>query len=138
MLIYLFYLQIVIYVAFIISDFWDDSHSNQSNNMIKSQQVKELLSSVTFTPPPEMTVLPCHICKKLVFSSGLEEHIRLHTESKAFECNLCKKVFSNRGNLNQHYRIHTGEKPFSCKLCPKAFTRKSSLDLHMKTHKDHV
>ena len=38
-----------------------------------------------------------------------------------------EKAFTQYAGLNQHQRIHTGEKPFECPVCGQAFSRSSEL-----------
>ena len=58
----------------------------------------------------------------------------IHDESKAFKCDVCLKLFSNKSSLEIHYRTHTGEKPFACQLCDKKFASNSRLSTHLKLH----
>ena len=62
--------------------------------------------------------------------------IKTHDESKAIECDVCLKLFSNKSELKAHYRTHTGEKPFSCQICDRKFSLKGNLVRHQATHRD--
>ena len=62
--------------------------------------------------------------------------MKIHDKLKAFNCDVCLKLFSNQKDFNRHYRIHTGEKPFSCQVCDRKFARKSALVQHQATHSD--
>ena len=64
-------------------------------------------------------------------------HKRVHIGETPYECEICKKTFSQSGNLARHTRVHTGEKPFSCDVCHKSFAESSKLSKHYKTA-DHI
>ena len=40
--------------------------------------------------------------------------MQIHTDQKAFMCDICGKGFRNKYYLDTHRRIHTGERPFVC------------------------
>ena len=57
----------------------------------------------------------------------LQSHMRIHTNEKPYECDVCEKRFSDSGNLKKHMRIHTNEKPYECDVCDKAFRDSGTL-----------
>ena len=50
-------------------------------------------------------------------------------------CSVCYKTFACRSALDIHYRSHTKERPFQCPLCQRAFSTKGNMKQHMLTHK---
>ena len=61
-------------------------------------------------------------------------HKRTHTGEKAYECDVCQKRFSIKGNLTKHKKTHTGEKPFECDVCKKMFSDPSAFKKHRNMH----
>ena len=50
-------------------------------------------------------------------------------------CSVCYKTFACRSALDIHYRSHTKERPFQCPICQRAFSTKGNMKQHMLTHK---
>ena len=74
-------------------------------------------------------------CKKRFSTQGhLIDHIRSHSDTKPFPCQLCSKAFMRASTLKVHMRDHTGERPFSCQICLKSFKEARSLRSHSKIH----
>lgn len=46
-------------------------------------------------------------------------------------CEFCQKSFKLKSNLQEHLRIHTGEKPYECDQCEYKFTSCGSLKHHV-------
>ncbi|KAL1115344.1 hypothetical protein AAG570_007374, partial [Ranatra chinensis] len=51
--------------------------------------------------------------------------------SRPYQCQYCKKCYSQKSVLKKHLVIHTGER-LTCALCGIDFTQKSSLLRHVK------
>ena len=67
--------------------------------------------------------------------------IKRHTLSKhtpdnmkKYQCQICGKGFSVRGNYEDHMNIHTGDKPFKCKYCSECFASKGNHAMHERKH----
>ena len=61
----------------------------------------------------------------------------IHNKAKDYECDICKKKFSQKSSLVSHFRIHLGEKPYGCAECGKWFTQTSGRSYHIRNcHKE--
>ena len=49
----------------------------------------------------------------------LKTHTCTRTHPKPFECDICRKGFSTKSNMQRHRNIHTKEKVFQCNHCSK-------------------
>ncbi|GAA54166.1 hypothetical protein CSKR_106861 [Clonorchis sinensis] len=85
------------------------------------------------------------------FFSQMQEHLRVHVNSRGFRCHICEKSYKFLRGLREHLRVDhedvpdvhtrqsTGEfgepdkKGHLCPECGKLFTRGDHLDVHRKT-----
>lgn len=59
--------------------------------------------------------------------------MKIHTNDRKFQCNICMKKFIELRTLKSHILTHTGEKPHVCKFCGNSFSQTASLNLHIRT-----
>lgn len=76
----------------------------------------------------------CTVCGKTFgYKSLLRTHYhRTHAPvTEVFECDICSKVFKEKGNLNAHKRYHSDETPYPCTFCDKNFKMSNDLKKHI-------
>lgn len=73
----------------------------------------------------------CQVCVKGFKSiTTFNSHQKSHFPK--YQCLICYKMFTRNYLLEDHIRIHTGEKPFQCDHCDNSYRTKSSLRGHTK------
>lgn len=83
----------------------------------------------------KQTANPCEVCGKIYYNKGyFKSHLRTHSDETPFSCSFCSKRFKFKLLLNRHLRIHTGEKPFQCNDCGKRYNDCSDLRRHKRSH----
>lgn len=83
---------------------------------------------------------PCSICGHILKRSQLSNHEKKHFQAPPtlkLECDLCGKLFSQKGNIIRHMlSIHVKQKRFICGFtgCGKGYYKKDMFQYHMKMH----
>lgn len=76
----------------------------------------------------------CDSCgKQLKTITALNEHKLVHTDSRPFECTICKAGFKNRARLKAHHQIHE-EPSFVCNICGKKLQTRRTWNMHKVVH----
>ncbi|XP_053100513.1 transcriptional repressor CTCFL isoform X1 [Hemicordylus capensis] len=78
----------------------------------------------------------CHLCLKSFRTvSLLRNHVNTHTGTKPYKCGECNMAFVTSGELSRHRRYkHTLEKPFKCSFCNYCSVEASKLKRHIRSH----
>ncbi|XP_026728759.1 zinc finger protein 665-like [Trichoplusia ni] len=74
----------------------------------------------------------CHVCGKHIQGrSKYYKHLRIH-RPKSVQCEICKKMFKCRTNLNTHMKRHSGVRSYICEICPANFFTLGELCNHRR------
>jgi len=80
----------------------------------------------------------CPVCSQVFYKTSINKHIRVkHQGQKPYSCDICKKQFVAKCNLDNHKWQHKNQRqrPFKCTLCKKAYLREALLEQHMRSHR---
>nr|XP_054925958.1 zinc finger protein 239-like isoform X1 [Dermacentor andersoni] len=78
----------------------------------------------------------CEICKKdFTWRTDLNVHLLAHTQERPYECPECGERFNCPSHLHRHKKMHSGDpRPHVCPDCGKCYARKDYLKVHVLTH----
>jgi len=99
------------------------SNKQASNNRVKSEQ--------QFTPT-SYSKSPVNTSLSSMHNTSSGPVIDPNNPNNA--CPECGKQFSTSSGLKQHMHIHSSVKPFICEICYKAYTQFSNLCRHKRSH----
>jgi len=85
--------------------------------------------------PNKPKAFQCSLCVKSFTRKGnLVVHVKAIHQKIRHACHLCDKSFSQKSHLMQHQRtVHTNVNCRACLTCGKTFTDKGTLNKHIKT-----
>ncbi|KAJ8714291.1 hypothetical protein PYW08_007911 [Mythimna loreyi] len=78
----------------------------------------------------------CHACGLAFNDSGnLARHARaVHSQQRPHECPTCPKTFSRKSHLEDHVKSHSESRTFVCDICGKGSKSGAALRMHLRTH----
>ncbi|XP_062856085.1 hypermethylated in cancer 1 like [Trichomycterus rosablanca] len=119
-----------------------DPSKDEEDEDLATTKSQEALDISDKSPPlkryKELVALrpfPCNICGKVFTQRGtMTRHMRSHLGLKPFACDECGMRFTRQYRLTEHMRVHSGEKPYECQVCGGKFTQQRNLISHMRMH----
>ncbi|CAF0930104.1 unnamed protein product [Didymodactylos carnosus] len=77
---------------------------------------------------------PCTECgKTFATSSGLKQHMHIHSSVKPFQCEVCFKAYTQFSNLCRHKRMHADcRTQVKCRFCGQTFSNSAALNKHRR------
>lgn len=80
----------------------------------------------------------CEMCRiKFMWqnSYNIHNYVCHGVNKKDFQCEICKKTFTQKRHMDRHVRTHNpDERKYECPVCLKKFHRSDYLRYHMKKH----
>lgn len=79
----------------------------------------------------------CQQCRKrFTEQRGLSQHMRVHVKNKSLTCPVCSVVLASYFLLAEHKRLHSGERPFKCAFvgCDRYFPDAHQARRHGRMH----
>lgn len=78
----------------------------------------------------------CDLCPKVFTLKGkLDVHKKqVHFQIKNHTCEECDLKFYQKSDLKDHMLTHTGERKYQCDICKKCFSQKKYVRFHLKVH----
>ncbi|XP_052859838.1 zinc finger protein 771-like [Anopheles cruzii] len=78
----------------------------------------------------------CDICRKrFTLRENMNKHKRIHQNDRRYECPLCEERFLHWAARSYHIaRVHTKEKRFACEYCGAKFRQSSHYNVHLQRH----
>lgn len=76
----------------------------------------------------------CDFCEKTFRRGDfLQKHVEnVHQQMKNFFCTQCPYACYDRQRFEEHMRVHTGERPFQCESCHKKFKDRAARRKHVR------
>lgn len=116
----------------------DKNEGDQDPVSAGAHKAPEIRDKSPLKPYKELDTLrpfPCNICGKMFTQRGtMTRHMRSHLGLKPFACKECGMRFTRQYRLTEHMRVHSGEKPYECHVCGGKFTQQRNLISHMRMH----
>ncbi|XP_022901151.1 zinc finger and BTB domain-containing protein 14-like [Onthophagus taurus] len=76
----------------------------------------------------------CPICAKVISTKGnLKVHLETHRPKGKYACDICGRIFKTQCNLHRHKEYHGGVQ-FPCSVCGRVYPTNSTLRAHSITH----
>ena len=79
----------------------------------------------------------CTSCDKVFCKQDhAHRHLKSHTISKPFQCDICTKRLKTARNLNEHMKTHIDDaKCHACPVCGRKFRRTHDVSRHQSVHR---